>query len=81
MAAEAEDIEIPSITLPDQVFDVQFHPHNDIVATALITGQLNLYVFKHFVMSNCVGSHRTSTVLQVLLFSRGSPICDGNAVS
>ena len=48
MSAAREDddteVEIPGISLPDQVFDVQFHPHNDLVATALITGQLNLCV-------------------------------------
>ena len=49
MAAErddADELEIPSIALPDQVFDVKFHPHNDLVATGLINGQLNLYVLK-----------------------------------
>ena len=35
---------LPPLDLPDQVFDVAFHPHADIVATALVSGQINACV-------------------------------------
>lgn len=38
-----DGVALPAIELPDQVFDVQFHPHADLIATALINGQLNVY--------------------------------------
>jgi hypothetical protein len=43
--ADVEEIALPSISLPDQVFDVQFHPHQDYVATACITGQVNVFAY------------------------------------
>ncbi len=41
--SDDDGVALPSIELPDQVFDVQFHPHADLIATALINGQLNVY--------------------------------------
>lgn len=41
--SDDDSVALPSIELPDQVFDVQFHPHADLIATALINGQLNVY--------------------------------------
>eukprot|EP00455_Lapot_gusevi_P018403 TRINITY_DN2003_c0_g1_i5.p1 TRINITY_DN2003_c0_g1~~TRINITY_DN2003_c0_g1_i5.p1 ORF type:complete len:396 (+),score=105.46 TRINITY_DN2003_c0_g1_i5:58-1245(+) len=42
-AAEDEEIHLPEIRLEEEVFNVQFHPSQDILALATVTGAIQLW--------------------------------------
>lgn len=48
---EQEDIEIPDIAVEDQVFDIQFHPSEDVIAIGTIDGAAELCAHSHFLLS------------------------------